>query len=133
MRNKILNLIGVIILGASFGSLTAVAKPLPRKGVKIIHLDDKAIATIRINRNGTIINFPTKPKKVILGRKQAFDVEYIENDVAIAALSANASSNLFVYLHGRRYAFRLFVVAQGGDEIILVRDALDNRMKAEVK
>lgn len=53
--------------------------------------------------------------------------------VAVAALSSNASSNLFVYLHGRRYAFRLYVVPQGGDEIILVRDALDDRMKAEVQ
>lgn len=109
------------------------AKPLPTKGVKTIRLDDQAVATIRVNKNGTVINFPTKPKKVILGRKQAFDIEYIENDVAVAALSSNASSNLFVYLHGRRYAFRLYVVPQGGDEIILVRDALDDRMKAEVQ
>ena len=122
-----------LILSLSFLSSLAFGKPLPRKGVKTIRLDDQAVATIRVNKNGTVINFPTKPKKVILGRKQAFDIEYIENDVAIAALSANASSNLFVYLHGRRYAFRLYVMPQGGDEIILVRDALDSRMKAEVK
>jgi hypothetical protein len=114
-------------------SAPGFTKSPSQKGVKTIHLDDKTVATITINKNGTVINFPTKPTKVILGRKQAFDIEYIENDVAIAALSAGAASNLFVYLHGRRYAFRLYVVAQGGDEIVLVRDAMDTRMKAEVK
>lgn len=120
-------LVGLVI------SMPAFAKPLPAKGVKTIRLDDQAVATIMVNKNGTVINFPTKPKKVVLGRKDAFDIEYIEDDVAVAALSSNASSNLFVYLNGRRYAFRLYVAAQGGDEIILVRDALDNRMKAEVQ
>lgn len=128
MRSKF-----ICAVATCFMAFPAVGKPLPTKGVKTIRLDDQAVATIRVNRNGTVINFPTKPKKVILGRKQAFDIEYIENDVAIAALSSNASSNLFVYLHGRRYAFRLYVVSQGGDEIILVRDALDSRMKAEVQ
>lgn len=128
MRSKL-----TLAIAVFFMACPAVAKPLPTKGVKTIRLDDQAVATIRVNKNGTVINFPTKPKKVILGRKQAFDIEYIENDVAVAALSSNASSNLFVYLHGRRYAFRLYVVPQGGDEIILVRDALDDRMKAEVQ
>lgn len=128
MRSKFLCVIALCLITSPL-----VGKPLPTKGVKTIRLDDKAVATVRVNRNGTIINFPTKPKKVILGRKQAFDIEYIENDVAIAAMSSNATSNLFVYLHGRRYAFRLYVVAKGGDEIVLVRDALDSRMKAEVQ
>lgn len=128
MRSKFLGSIAACLIASPL-----IGKPLPSKGVKTIRLDDKAVATVRVNRNGTIINFPTKPKKVILGRKQAFDIEYIENDVAIAALTSNATSNLFVYLHGRRYAFRLYVVPKGGDEIILVRDALDSRMKAEVQ
>jgi hypothetical protein len=127
-----LNSLFLVVLGVAI-SLPAISAPLPAKGVKTIRLDDKAVATILVNKNGTVINFPTKPKKVVLGRKDAFDIEYIEDDVAVAALSANASSNLFVYLNGRRYAFRLSVVPQGGDEIILVRDALDNRMKAEVQ
>lgn len=133
MQNSLRNKYLIVSISLFMCMSLAIAKPHPKNGVKTIRLDDQAVASIRVNKNGTVINFPTKPKKVILGRKQAFDIEYIENDVAIAALSSNASSNLFVYLQGRRYAFRLYVVQKGGDEIILVRDALDSRMKAEVQ
>lgn len=103
------------------------------KGVKTIRLDDRHIATIRVNKNGTVINFPVKPKRVILGRKHSFDIEYIANDVALAALSSSSSSNLFVYLHGRRYAFRLYTAKQGGDEVVLVRDPKDLQIQVEVR
>ena len=70
---------------------------------------------------------------MILGNKEAFQIDYVENDVAVAALHPKAASNMFVYLLGRRYAFRIFVVSKGGYEVILVRDALENRMKVEPK
>jgi hypothetical protein len=104
-----------------------------RPGVRVIQLDDQHIETIHVHRNGTVISFPVPPKKVILGRKKSFDLEYIENDVAIAPLTNDGTSNLFVYMLGRRFSFRLVVSQQGGDEIILVRDPRDQSFRVEVK
>ena len=78
-----------------------------------------------------ILSFPTKPTKVILGNQGVFAVEYVENDLAIAALSAHAGSDLFVYLEGRRFAFNLMSVPAGGDSIVLVRDADAEGMQAK--
>jgi hypothetical protein len=60
-------------------------------------------------------------------------VEYVENDLAISALKPNSNSNLFVYLEGRRFGFDLRTISVGGDEIILVRDSDDKKIKIKVR
>lgn len=93
--------------------------------VRTIRLSDDAVATIHISTRGTVLSFPVKPTKVILGRSGSFGIEYVENDLAISPLNLSARSNLFVYLFGRRFSFNLVASADDGNAVILVRDALD--------
>ncbi len=93
--------------------------------VKIIRLDDKTIGKVFISTRGTVLSFPIKPSKVILGRSGTFGIEYVENDLAISPLNMSARSNLFVYLFGRRFSFDLVTSPQGGSPVIRVLDALE--------
>ena len=96
-------------------------------------LDQTTVARVYVSPGrSTILSFPSKPDKVILGNQGVFAVEYVENDLAIAALSGRSRSDLFVYLEGRRFAFDLEAVPGGGDTIVLVRDAIEGP-KAETK
>lgn len=93
--------------------------------VKVIRLDEKSIGQVLISTRGTVLSFPIKPSKVILGRAGTFGIEYVENDLAISPLNTAARSNLFVYLFGRRFSFDLMTSAQGGSPVIRVLDAIE--------
>lgn len=98
-----------------------------RKDVRMVKLDQTTVARILVSPGrSTILSFPSKPAKVILGNQGVFAVEYVENDLAIAALSGHSHSDLFVYLQGRRFAFDLTAIPVGGDTIVLVRDAVQD-------
>lgn len=92
------------------------------KKVRTIYMDDKNIVPIQVSMGGTVLSFPVKPTKVIMGRQKNFDIEYVETDVALAPLSSDARTNMFVYVLGRRYAFALSTGSGSGEDIILVRD-----------
>jgi len=132
-RSKNIWMTALAFVGIFSSSSIAIAESGLQRGVKIMHLDEKKIATIRVNPNGMVLSFPVAPKKVILGKQNAFDVQYVDHDVAVAALTPNAKSNMFVYLLGRRYSFRLFTVPKGGDEIILVRDVSELKSRSKSK
>lgn len=101
-----------------------------RPDVRTVRLGNLSIAPIRIvPGRSTILSFPIKPSKVILGNQGMFAVEYVESDLAIAALHTTARGNLFVYLEGRRFAFDLVTVAAGGDSIVVIRDEDDHGLK----
>lgn len=96
---------------------------------RTVYLSETNIASVRVvPGRSTILSFPVKPNKVILGNQGLFAVEYVENDLAIAALRSEARSNLFVYMEGRRFAFDLKTSSQG-DEIVLVRDAVEKQIE----
>ena len=114
-------------------SLTIFPTACFAKKARTIRLNDQRTEPIYIGIAGSIVNFPSRPTKVILGNKGAFAVEYNEDDLAISALRPGAHSNLFVYLDGRRFGFNLVAVASGGDEIVLVRDSNDVKMKAKIR
>lgn len=104
------------------------------KPARTIRLNDKKMETLKIvPGRSLILNFPTKPSKVIVGNQGLFAVEYVENDLAVSALRPNSNSNLFVYLEGRRFAFDLRTTPIDGDEIVLIRDLDDHRVKIKVK
>jgi hypothetical protein len=92
-------------------------------GSSVLHLSDDMVAPVRISLSGTVLSFPVKPTKVILGNKGSFGIDYVENDLAITPLGAASRSHLFVYLYGRRFSFDLSVSGQDGSSVILVRDA----------
>jgi hypothetical protein len=90
---------------------------------RTLRLDDKRVGKVYVSfGKSTVLSFPGKPTKVVLGSKGAFTLEYIDNDLAIAALTLTAQSNLFVYVQGRRFAFDLISRSKNADEIVLVRD-----------
>ncbi len=100
---------------------------------RTVYLSESTMATIRVvPGRSTILSFPVKPNKVILGNHGLFAVEYVENDLAVAALRSEARSNLFVYMEGRRFAFDLRTSPQG-DEIILVRDAVEKEIEKLIR
>lgn len=101
---------------------------------RTVFLSDKKMQPITVGAGrSTILSFPSKPAKVILGNQGMFAVEYVENDLAIAALRHPASSNLFVYLEGRRFGFELRTTSEGGDQIVLVRDSDERKVKVKIK
>jgi hypothetical protein len=98
--------------------------------VKVVRLNESIVAKVLISTRGTVLSFPAKPTKVILGRSGSFGIEYVENDLAISPLSLTSRSNLFVYLFGRRFAFDLVASPSAGTSVIQVRDADDKPKKA---
>ncbi len=101
---------------------------------RTVFLNDKKMQaiTVAVGRS-TILSFPSKPTKVILGNQGMFALEYVENDLAVAALKPFARSNLFVYLEGRRFGFELRASAGDGDQIVLVRDSDEKKIKIRIK
>ena len=91
------------------------------------------VAHIKVSPRGTVLSFPTKPTKVIIGSKGAFGLEYVANDIAISSLSKTSRANIFVYLDGRRFTFDLSTSITDGDQIVLVCDDLENQIKVKIK
>jgi hypothetical protein len=93
------------------------------KKARVVYLEseDMGKVALRVER-ATVLNFPTKPEKVICGNKNYFSIEFIENDVVISPIINGARSNLFVYLFGRRFGFDLITSDSDNDEIVVVRD-----------
>ncbi|MBI4403624.1 MAG: hypothetical protein HY537_05660 [Deltaproteobacteria bacterium] len=107
--------------------------PCFAKKARTIRLNEQRTEPIYIGTAGSVINFPSRPTKVILGNKGSFAVEYNQDDLAISALRPGAHSNLFVYIDGRRFGFNLLAVGTGGDEIVLIRDAQELKIKAKIR
>jgi hypothetical protein len=110
----------IIVLSLLFAFVPGVYAAKSRT----VYLNDTDMTQVRIMPGrSTILNFPIRPTKVILGNQGSFTVEFVENDLALNALRSQAQGNLFAYMEGRRFAFDLRTVVGGGDEIVLVRDA----------
>jgi hypothetical protein len=93
--------------------------------VRSVYLDDQKIEQVAIRPGKlTALHFPVKPDNSALGMKGAFDLTYIGNDIVIGALRPLASTNLLVYLLGRRFTFELASHSDGVfDEIVNVFDS----------
>jgi hypothetical protein len=101
--------------------------------VRRLSVSPDGIVEIRVSTKGTTISFPSRPQKVLLGRKNSFGLEYVENDIGISPLSSTSASNLTAYLDGRRYAFKLITSEVNADDLILIRDSLEKNLKIKVK
>jgi hypothetical protein len=100
---------------------------------RTLTLSDRQVAVVNVHPGGTVLSFPAKPSKVVIGREAQFDVQYIENDVALVALTPSATANLFVYMLGRRYTFDLRSFPGRGDRIVRIRDRLDDVFEIDVQ
>lgn len=118
----------LIILPLMYSSVSFAAQP------RTLHMSEGRLESISVvPGRSTILSFPSKPSKVILGNAGLFAVEYVENDLAIAATRSTASSNLFVYLEGRRYGFHLSTASGRGDDVVFVRDEKGKKLKVRLK
>ena len=97
----------------------------------LVKLNNRSVARVGVAVDGSVLDFPVKPTKVILGRKNSFGIEYVESDLAISPLSASARSHLYVYLEGRRFTFELSTIMGGGCPVIAVRDSSDNQVSVD--
>ena len=102
--------------------------------LRTVKCDESKMSEVYVKPNFTvIINFPIKPDNVVLGGKNQFGIEYIKNDIALTALSSMSKTNLFVYLFGRRCGFQLMASSQRHDNLILVRDPEETKIKVPFK
>lgn len=101
--------------------------------LRVVNCDEAKMVPIYVKPNfGTILNFPIKPDNVLLGGNKQFGIEYIKNDIALTALSSNASTNMFVYLFGRRCGFQLKVSNGQYDNVVRVRDPEENKIRVKI-
>lgn len=99
----------------------------PSEKEKSIICDDKKPKLIRVTFGRvTVLNFPFKPKEVVLG-SQIFDFKQIKNDLVIMATRTTGQTNVVVYLEERRCSFNLVTVRSGGDDILIVKDPKDSQ------
>jgi len=104
------------------------------KKARTIYLNEKKTESVFvIPGESTILSFPTRPTKVILGNSGLFAVQYVESDLAVSALRGGVHSNMFVYVEGRRFGFDLRAVSSGGDGVVLVRDTVEEKVKVKIK
>jgi len=78
--------------------------------VRKLYLQDSSIGVIRVSPGySTLIELPQKPKKVIVGNQNHFQVEFTGNRVAIKPLSNIGKTNLFILTNDDRFNFTLII------------------------
>jgi hypothetical protein len=126
--------ITLIYAGAAALLFLAVSKADAKISLRTVKCDESKMIEVFVRPSfSTIINFPIKPDNIVLGGKNQFAIEYIKNDLALTALASNARTNLFVYLFGRRCGFQLIASSANHDNLILVRDPDEAKIKVPFK
>lgn len=98
------------------------------KRVRTLRLKSNVVSTIAISHRGAVLNFPTKPSKVVMGTGNQFAIEYIGNDLAISPLSSVSRAHVFVYLDGRRFNLDL-VASSAGHTLVQIRDSIGSQVE----
>ncbi len=131
---KILRITLIYLGAASLLFLLVNDSAEAKTSLRTVKCDESKMIEVYVKPSfSTIINFPVKPDNVVLGGKNQFAIEYIKNDLALTALASNSRTNLFVYLFGRRCGFQLMASASQHDNLILVRDPEETKIKVPFK
>lgn len=126
--------VALMYLGLAFLLILLATDAEAKSSLRTVKCDESKMIEVYVRPSfSTIINFPVKPDNVVLGGKNQFAIEYIKNDLALTALSSNARTNLFVYLFGRRCGFQLMASSASHDNLILVRDPEETKIKVPFK
>jgi len=94
-----------------------------RREIREVYTNDRSIKPIYLALGrSTILKFREKPTNVVVGNKNYYNIEYINNDLTIQPLGA-VDTNLFVYTASKRtYALLLKIVHPNQyDDIVHVR------------
>ena len=108
-----------IILLLGLVSISAFA----RNKIREVYTNDRTIKPIYLALGrSTVLKFREKPTNVVIGNKNYFNIEYINNDLTIQPLGA-VDTNLFTYTESKRtYALILKIVSPNRyDDIVHVR------------
>ena len=96
---------------------------LARNEIREVYTNDRTIKPIYLALGrSTVLKFREKPTNVVVGNKNYYNIEYINNDLTIQPLGA-VDTNLFIYTESKRtYALVLKIVpATRYDDIVHVR------------
>lgn len=133
MLLKIFNIV-LMYLGGAFLLILIANESEAKTSLRTVKCDESKMIEVYVRPSfSTIVNFPIKPDNVVLGGKNQFAIEYIKNDIALTALASNSRTNLFVYLFGRRCGFQLMASSVNHDNLILVRDPEETKIKVPLK
>ena len=94
-----------------------------RNEIREVYTNDRTIKPIYLALGrSTVLKFKEKPTNVVVGNKNYYNIEYINNDLTIQPLGA-VDTNLFIYTESKRtYALILKIVpANRYDDIVHVR------------
>ncbi|MDZ4661308.1 MAG: hypothetical protein SGJ18_06770 [Pseudomonadota bacterium] len=124
----------LMYLGVTFLLIMLANEVDAKTSLRTVKCDESKMIEVYVKPSfSTIVNFPIKPDNVVLGGKNQFAIEYIKNDIALTALASNSRTNLFVYLFGRRCGFQLMASSLKHDNLILVRDPEEAKIKVPLK
>jgi hypothetical protein len=88
-----------------------------------VNQNEMGIVNLKMGQS-TILRFQEKPKKVVIGNQNYFNVEFIDNDVTIQPLGS-AKTNLFVYGEYNTYGLLIDVNNQSNyDDLVIVKRGL---------
>lgn len=88
--------------------------------VRSVSATDRAISPIYLSLGrSTVLRFREKPRKVVLGNQNYFNIEFIESDLAIQP-TGGVTTNLFVYGEFHTYGFTLHVGGSPADDLVHV-------------
>lgn len=88
--------------------------------VRTVEATERAITPIYLSLGrSTVLRFRERPKKVVVGNQNYYNVEFIENDLAIQP-TGTVPTNLFVYGESHTYGFSLHVSGAGADDLVHV-------------
>lgn len=102
-------------------SLLLLIPLLTLGAVRTLRVDGHQMSPIHLKMGqSTVLRFREKPKKAVVGNQNYYNIEFIENDLAIQPLGI-ASSNLFVYGENHTYGFILQTNQSGNyDDLVQV-------------
>ena len=100
-----------IILSILFLTASAISQA---GGIRTVYVNSKQMRTIKLRMGqSTVLRFREKPKKVVVGNSNYYNVEFIDNDLTIQP-QGEFPTNLFVYGEYHTFGFNL-KVTQGND------------------
>ncbi|MCY4524705.1 MAG: pilus assembly protein N-terminal domain-containing protein, partial [Halobacteriovoraceae bacterium] len=90
--------------------------------VRTVRTNDQQIAQIRLKiGKSTLLSFPERPTKIVMGNPDFFTVEFVENDLSLNPKGI-VETNLFVYTKQNVFAFLLRVASSGQyDDLVHVK------------
>lgn len=107
--------------------ISSVSFSVAHADTKTIYLSEESVAQILVGPTGTVLSFPAPPSQILLSSR-AFRIEKVESDVALTPLAPGARANLYAYVFGRRFNFKI-QAASTSPALYIVRDEEELRFK----